>query len=85
MSLTGESADQHPVQILRDTACSQSVILSALPFSDHSACGYGSVLRGIEMGYSPRPVHRVHIQTKLLTGFLPLLSVTRCQLKVLHF
>ncbi|XP_030216443.1 uncharacterized protein LOC115546817 [Gadus morhua] len=72
VSLTGDAVDQRPVQILRDTACSQSVILaSALPFSDLSGCGYGSVLRGIEMGYSPRPVHRVHIQTKLITGFFP--------------
>jgi hypothetical protein len=73
VSLTGEPADQHLVRILRDTACSQSVILaSALPFSGRSACGHGSVLRGIEMGYRPRPVHRVHIQTKLVTGFFPI-------------
>lgn len=61
VSLTGESIDQCSVRILRDTACSQSVILAAaLPFTDQSACNYGSVLRGVEMGYIPRPIHRVH-------------------------
>ncbi|KAK5890791.1 hypothetical protein CesoFtcFv8_014277 [Champsocephalus esox] len=72
ISLTGESDDQRPVRILRDTGGSQSVIVaSALPFSDKSACGYGSLLCGIEMGYVPRPVHNVHIQSKLITGFFP--------------
>ena len=45
ISLTGKSVDQRPVRILRDTGGSQSVIVaSALPFSDQSACGYGSIL-----------------------------------------
>uniref|UniRef100_A0A8P4FXX4 CCHC-type domain-containing protein n=1 Tax=Dicentrarchus labrax TaxID=13489 RepID=A0A8P4FXX4_DICLA len=72
ISLTGEPADQRSVRVLRDTASSQSVILAtALPFSQQSACGYGSVLRGIEMGYVPRAVHSVHIQSNLVTGLLP--------------
>lgn len=72
VSLTGEAHNQRPIRILRDTGGSQSVILaSALPFSNESSCGYGSVLRGIEMGYSPRAVHRVHIQSSLITGFFP--------------
>ena len=72
ISLTGEAADQCSVRVLRDTACSQSVILAtALPFSEQLACGYGSVLRGIEMGYVPRAVHRVHIQSELVTGLFP--------------
>lgn len=58
--------------MLRDTACSQSVVLaSMLPFSVESACGFGSVLRGIEMGFAPRPVHKVHIQSDLVSGFFP--------------
>ena len=72
VSLTGESGDQCPVRILRDTGGSQSVILAdALPFSEQSACGYGAVLRGIEMGYVLRPVHRIHVQSKLVNGFFP--------------
>ena len=76
LSLTGEAADRHSIRALRDTACSQSVILaSALP-SDKSDCPYHSVLRGVEMGYVPRPVHRVHIQSSLVTGFFPVAVCT---------
>uniref|UniRef100_A0A3Q3MQZ4 Gypsy retrotransposon integrase-like protein 1 n=1 Tax=Mastacembelus armatus TaxID=205130 RepID=A0A3Q3MQZ4_9TELE len=58
--------------MLRDTGGSQSVILSnALPFSPKSACGYSAILRGIEMGYTPKPVHMIHITSKLVTGFFP--------------
>ena len=72
MSLTGEDGDQHPVRILRDTGGSQSVILaSVLLFSEHSACGYRAVLRGIEMEYVPQPVHLVNVKSKLVSGFFP--------------
>ena len=72
VSLACDPANKRPVRILRDTACSQSVILSSvLPFSDQSACGYGSVLRGVEMGYMLRPVHRVFVQSELITGYFP--------------
>lgn len=66
VSLGCDPADQRPVRILRDTACSQTVILSSvLPFSNQSTCGYGSVLRGVEMGYLLRPVHRVYVRVNL--------------------
>lgn len=55
------------MRVLRDTACSQSVILA----SDQSACGYGAVLRGVEMGFALRPVHCVHIEYDLITVFFP--------------
>lgn len=72
VSLTGEPEEQRSVRILRDTGGSQSLILAhALSFSDRSYCGFSVVLRGVEMGYSPRPVHRVHIQSNLVTGFFP--------------
>lgn len=81
--LTGESADQRPVHILRDTGGSQSVIVaSALPFSEQSACGYGSILRGIEMGYIPRSVHNVHVQSKLITLFFPVAVCPACLYEV---
>ncbi len=58
VSLTGSQDDQRSIQILRDTACSQSVILAnTLPFSAKSACGYSTVLQGVEMGFLPRPLH----------------------------
>ncbi|CAI5662792.1 unnamed protein product [Oreochromis niloticus] len=72
VSLTDNPSELKPVRILRDTGGSQTVILSSvLPFSAESECGFNSVLRGIEMGYAPRPVHRVFIKSKLVTGFFP--------------
>lgn len=72
VSLTGESSDQCLVSISRDTGGSQSVIpASALQFTEVSACGYGAVLHGIEMGCMPRPVHRIHVQSKFVIVFFP--------------
>lgn len=63
MFLTSKTGDHRSIQISRDTACSQSTILTdALPFSDLSAYGCNSVLRGVEMGH-------VHVQLHLITGF----------------
>lgn len=45
------------------------ILASVLPFSADSSCGYSALLRGTEMGYSPKPIHRVHIQSDLVTGF----------------
>lgn len=72
VSLVGDKNNCCPVHILRDTACSQSVILaSVLPFSDKSTCGYDAILRGVEMGYVLRPVHKVHVQSELISGVFP--------------
>ncbi|XP_036069363.1 uncharacterized protein LOC118599127 [Oryzias melastigma] len=73
VSLNGESVDEWPVRMLRDTGGSQTVILvNTLDFSDHSYCGYDSILCGIGMEYSPRPVHRVHLKSELISGVFPM-------------
>lgn len=36
-----------------------------------SYCGYSIALLGIELGYAPRHVHRIHIESNLVTGFFP--------------
>lgn len=60
------------VRILRDTGGSQSVILAnVLPFSEKSACGYNVFLNGIEFGCVPRPLHRVRLQSELVSGVFP--------------
>uniref|UniRef100_A0A671WFH3 Gypsy retrotransposon integrase-like protein 1 n=1 Tax=Sparus aurata TaxID=8175 RepID=A0A671WFH3_SPAAU len=72
VSLTGRVEDQRPVTVLRDTACSQSLILSSvLPLGAESACDASAVVRGIEMGFVPAPLHTVHIKCELITGFFP--------------
>lgn len=54
----------------------QSIILtSTLPFSNKSACGSSVELCGIEMGCVPRPLHKVRIQSKLVSSVFP---VTIC-------
>lgn len=69
MYLTGESADQCPVRILRDTVGLQSVILASLLFSDESSSGYGAVLQVMGNGFHSMPVHRVHIKSDLISVF----------------
>ena len=72
VSLSGEVSDQRPVKILRDTGGSQSFILSAiLPLSDQSACNSSAIVRGIEMGFVPGPLHKVHVKSGLVTVFFP--------------
>lgn len=73
VSLPGKLADPHPVRILRDTGASQSIMLTdSLPFSELSSCGYSVVLQGLEMGYVPRPVHLVQLQSELISGIFPI-------------
>uniref|UniRef100_A0A7N8YKI4 Gypsy retrotransposon integrase-like protein 1 n=2 Tax=Mastacembelus armatus TaxID=205130 RepID=A0A7N8YKI4_9TELE len=68
-----ENSECKPITMLRDTGGSQSVILSSvLPFSADSACGYSAILRGIELGYTPKPIHTIYIKSKLVTGYFPI-------------
>ncbi|XP_047454139.1 uncharacterized protein LOC125016018 [Mugil cephalus] len=68
VSLAGQARDQRLVTALRDTACSQSLILSSvLPSGAESDAS--AVVRGIEMGFIPAPLHRIHVQSDLATGY----------------
>ena len=70
VSLTGKAEDQRTVKILRDTGGSQSFVLSGvLPLSGESSCGASTIVQGIEMGCVPSPLHHVHVQSDLVTGF----------------
>ncbi|KAK9517540.1 hypothetical protein VZT92_022903 [Zoarces viviparus] len=72
VSLIGEIEDQRQVTVLRDTGGSQAFILaSGLPFRAESACDANTVVRGIDMGLVPAPLHRVYVETKLASGFFP--------------
>lgn len=69
VSLNGSPDDQCSVHILRDAACSHSVILSSvLPFSEKSTYSYNTEPFGDEMGHVLKPVHNVHITSKLSLG-----------------
>lgn len=72
VSLNDNPGDQRPVRILQDTACSQTVMLSSiLPFSNLSACSYNTELRGVEMGRMLKPIHKVCIKSRLVSGCFP--------------
>lgn len=58
-----------PVCVLRDTGASQSFILEGLlPLSDSTATGTNVLVRGIEMGFMEVPLHRIHLNSKLVSG-----------------
>lgn len=69
VSLTGEPADQRSVRVLRDTGCSQLFWLQRFHFLKNQPAVMAQYY--IEMGYVPRAVHIVHIQSKLVTGLFP--------------
>ncbi|KAI2660984.1 Retrovirus-related Pol polyprotein [Labeo rohita] len=71
ISLTGNSEDQKEIKMLRDTGAMQSFIVAdKLQFSDETSCGSSVMVQGIEMGCVKVPLHRVHLQSELCTGFV---------------
>jgi len=49
-----------PINVLKDTGATQSLILdSVLPFSDKSSTGISVLLQGVEMGVIQVPLHFV--------------------------
>ncbi len=71
ISFTGEFTDQVKVKMLRDTGTTQSfVVAGVLPFSEQTSCGSNVLVQGIAMGLVKVPLHQVHLQSKLCTGFV---------------
>lgn len=74
MSLAGRKEDERRVTVVRDTACSQSLILSnVLPFNSESACHLSTVVR-VEVGMRllSAPTHYVHVVfLSSLSGVFP--------------
>lgn len=72
VSLTGRKEDEHQVTVLRDTACSLSLILSnVLPFNSESACHLSTIVRGVGMRLLPAPMHYVHVNSSLISDVFP--------------
>ena len=58
-----------PVVILRDSAASQSVILSGvLPLSEKSSTDSAALVRGFGMQFVGIPLHTIHLDSELVTG-----------------
>lgn len=69
VSLTGNPKEQKPVRILRDTGGFQSFILAdVLPLSGDSYCQSNAIVQGIEMGFVPVPLHKIHVHSDLVSG-----------------
>ncbi len=58
-----------PVRILRDTGAGQSFLMEGLlPLSERTATGTQVLVRGLEMGCTEVPLHRIHLNSKLVSG-----------------
>lgn len=71
ISVSGKPTEQVRVKMLRDTGTTQSFIVAGvLPFSEQTFCGSNILVQGIEMGIVKVPLHQVHLQSELCTGFV---------------
>ncbi|XP_058610941.1 uncharacterized protein LOC131526610 [Onychostoma macrolepis] len=71
ISVTGSSEEQICIKMLRDTGAMQSFISAdVLPFSEQTYCGSNVLVQGIEMGFVQVPLHQVHLESELCTGFV---------------
>ena len=58
-----------PINVLRDTGATQSLILdSVFPFSDKSSAGVSVLLQGVEMGVLSVPLHSIGLHSDLVSG-----------------
>lgn len=71
ISVSGKPTERVRVKMLRDTGTTQSfVVAGVLPFSEQTSCGSNVLVQGIEMGLVKVPLHQVHLQSELCTGFV---------------
>lgn len=67
LSLPGKADEWHKIKILRDTACSQSLILSSvLPLSRKTAAR--AVVQGIKLGSVQAPLYISHTERRFYNG-----------------
>lgn len=71
VSLTGLPDDQVEITMLRDTGSVQSFLLAGvIPLTEETFCGSNVIVQGIEMGFVKVPLHRVHLQSDLVSDFV---------------
>ena len=64
-----DSSTDIPIQILRDTGASQTILLEGvLPLSEKTFTGKSLLLQGVECGVMDVPLHEVHLKSDLITG-----------------
>ena len=58
-----------PIQILRDTGASQTLILEGtLPLSEKTALGESALLEVVQMGAFNAPLHQINLTSKFISG-----------------
>ena len=58
-----------PIQILRDTGPSQTLILEGtLPLSEKTAIGESALLEVVQMGAFNAPLHQINLRSKFISG-----------------
>ena len=71
VSLSGDNCPPTPIEILRDTGASQSLILAdILPFSEKTSSGTSVLIQGVECGTVNIPLHHVNLSSDLVTGLV---------------
>jgi len=71
ISLKGNCDEQKEIRMLRDTGAMQSFIVAdKLPFSEDTFCNSSVIVQGIDMSCITVPLHRIHLQSDLCTGFV---------------
>ncbi len=61
-------SDFKSIVMLRDTGSAQSLILESVPFSSQSYIGTDVLIRGVELGCVPLPLHNIYIKSNLISG-----------------
>lgn len=86
ISLSGNADEQKEITMLRDTGSMQSfVVENKLQFSDVTSCSSSVIVQGIEMGCVKVPLHNVHLQSDLCTGFVRVAVCTSLPVKGVDF
>lgn len=69
--LSGKRKDQEEISIFRDTGAMQTFLLAGkLQLFENTSCGSSLIMQVIEMGCVKFPLHCVHLQSELCTGFV---------------
>lgn len=85
ISFSGNANEQKEITMLRDTGSMQSfVVENNLQFSDATSCSSSVIVHGIEMGCVKVPLHNVHLQSDLCTGFVRVAVCTSLPVKGFH-
>ena len=69
ISVCENDSKKKPIQILKDTGASQSLLIEGvLPLSEQSATGDKVLIHGEELGFVSVPLHKVFLKSDLVSG-----------------